>query len=291
MTKQPPAKPADELKPLLPLEYCRIDRAARLLGCEVGDLIHWAATGLIDFFVMGKSIHHDFGVGGLFISCPYEEFGKFDMKYGASFEELDERERDFMKFDGLTYFENVATLQGFWALNPEHLKEWEETGSLEYLHDSGFTLHAYFDGSPELVVAFMADIPSVMDKVWVMADDLEKLYGLIHCGRSQHADYKDIDAISVSTKRAQANHEVEAINKYKERHASTRELILAAAIRAKIMWPNECENTATAWAKTICDHEAVLFSETANKKAPLSTPVIEKILSSAMNKGLPHKSK
>lgn len=33
---------------LLPLEYCRLDRAARLLGCEVEDLIHWGAIKAVD---------------------------------------------------------------------------------------------------------------------------------------------------------------------------------------------------------------------------------------------------
>lgn len=33
--------------PLLPLEYCRIDRAARLLECEVLDLLHWGVTNRI----------------------------------------------------------------------------------------------------------------------------------------------------------------------------------------------------------------------------------------------------
>lgn len=32
---------------LLPLEYCRIDRAARLLGCEEEDILHWGATAKI----------------------------------------------------------------------------------------------------------------------------------------------------------------------------------------------------------------------------------------------------
>lgn len=33
---------------LLPLEYCKLDRAARMLGCEVEDLIHWGAIKAID---------------------------------------------------------------------------------------------------------------------------------------------------------------------------------------------------------------------------------------------------
>lgn len=36
-----------ESTPLLPLEYCRIDRAARLLGCEEEDILHWGATAKI----------------------------------------------------------------------------------------------------------------------------------------------------------------------------------------------------------------------------------------------------
>ncbi|MFC4655728.1 hypothetical protein ACFO3I_11985 [Rheinheimera marina] len=33
-----------KLQPLLPVEYCRLDRAARMLECEVEDLLHWGAT-------------------------------------------------------------------------------------------------------------------------------------------------------------------------------------------------------------------------------------------------------
>ncbi|WP_096778604.1 hypothetical protein [Zobellella denitrificans] len=40
-----------ELAPLLPLEYCRIDRAARMLGCEVEDIIHWHKISAIQLAV------------------------------------------------------------------------------------------------------------------------------------------------------------------------------------------------------------------------------------------------
>ncbi|MFQ1906196.1 hypothetical protein ACK36G_12210 [Aeromonas veronii] len=36
--------------PLLPLEYCSPERAARLLGCEVEDIFHWATVGAITLF-------------------------------------------------------------------------------------------------------------------------------------------------------------------------------------------------------------------------------------------------
>lgn len=38
----------DTEKLSIPLEYCRLDRAARLLGCEISDLIHWGAIGAIN---------------------------------------------------------------------------------------------------------------------------------------------------------------------------------------------------------------------------------------------------
>lgn len=36
---------------LLPFEYCKLDRAARMLGCEVDDLIHWGAIGAIELSI------------------------------------------------------------------------------------------------------------------------------------------------------------------------------------------------------------------------------------------------
>lgn len=37
-------------KPLLPLEYCSPERAAKLLGCEVEDIYHWADVGAINLY-------------------------------------------------------------------------------------------------------------------------------------------------------------------------------------------------------------------------------------------------
>lgn len=40
-----------KLPPLLPLEYCTVERAARLLGCEVEDIYHWHDIGAIKLCV------------------------------------------------------------------------------------------------------------------------------------------------------------------------------------------------------------------------------------------------
>lgn len=39
------------LRPLLPLEYCTVERASRLLECEVEDLLHWAKLGFIHLYI------------------------------------------------------------------------------------------------------------------------------------------------------------------------------------------------------------------------------------------------
>lgn len=33
------------------LEYCSLDRASRLLGCELGDLLHWAELSAIPLMI------------------------------------------------------------------------------------------------------------------------------------------------------------------------------------------------------------------------------------------------
>lgn len=37
--------------PLPPLKYCTVERASRLLNCEIGDLIHWHEIGAIRLFI------------------------------------------------------------------------------------------------------------------------------------------------------------------------------------------------------------------------------------------------
>lgn len=41
----------EEAPKLLPLEYCTVERAARLLGCEVEDINHWHEVGAIELCV------------------------------------------------------------------------------------------------------------------------------------------------------------------------------------------------------------------------------------------------
>lgn len=58
------------INPSLPLlEYCKLDRAARLLDCEVSDLLHWASIGEIEVCVMLNN-----AITTLSIKCPTNHF-------------------------------------------------------------------------------------------------------------------------------------------------------------------------------------------------------------------------
>lgn len=48
-----------KLPPLLPVEYCRLDRAARMLECEVEDLLHWGATGAVKLLFWADNLRSE----------------------------------------------------------------------------------------------------------------------------------------------------------------------------------------------------------------------------------------
>ena len=45
------------LEPLPPIEYCRLDKATRLLKCDLDDLIHWGAIGAISLGVKVSDLY------------------------------------------------------------------------------------------------------------------------------------------------------------------------------------------------------------------------------------------
>lgn len=44
------------IPPLLPLEYCKLDRACKMLGCEINDLLHWGEILAIDILFRTEKI-------------------------------------------------------------------------------------------------------------------------------------------------------------------------------------------------------------------------------------------
>lgn len=141
-----------ELPPLLPLEYCRIDRAAQMLGSEVEDLLHWQEVGAISLFTKLDNVE-----GKLFVM----EF-KFDSK-----EDLDlYLESCLYGSDEIVFFNN-----GYSRFDIDHFPS-ETSKPYVQQGESIFLGHAPLD---ELV------IPGYMSGLWqLMTISIKEIFNCEH---------------------------------------------------------------------------------------------------------------
>jgi len=278
--------------PLLPLEYCRIDRAARLLGCEVEDILHWCSIGAIEgsawlsavpaypVFVKDNSIvegedEYDEQLDLLFY--PDETSGihpqpasigcnaKLTRRYG-------------------THNSPTTIADGLWSLDKsvfEHmllerkayLSEWS-------LLPTGFDYGCNF---VSIVVESSEDeAPIEPNQVWLIRRDLVLLKKHIESGMPIPKN--------AFLQTGRSNHKTQNSHPVAEYHAANRERVLAAAIHTKLnpAWRDEPDDTAVDWAAKIIIHEHGLFDENS---CPLSSDTVERLLSSAMTTGRPRKGK
>ncbi|HDO1358309.1 TPA: hypothetical protein P2Q89_003827 [Aeromonas veronii] len=263
-------------KNIIPLEYCTIDRAARLLDCEVEDLIHWGSIGAVKLFILFDAVD----LKTYEVLFPVGQVGNLDLDHGASFIEVDKEKRITTPSLGTKNFQGRAIISGFWSVSYSSMQYWEIYGTKEN-HTPGMISRVdacYRDGSGVARALFPDGYTP--DKVWLMRSDLEMLNRHIQKGEQLAIRERLPDAESGS-RWAYTPHPTA------EHHATKREAVLAAAIYAKKAWLNECGTTYVAWATAISNHEATLFDE---GKAPLSIEIMAKLLSSAMKTGKVPKS-
>ncbi|MCX7132417.1 hypothetical protein [Aeromonas sp.] len=181
MTKTTQQKNVDQSSstthpPLLPVAYCRLERAAKLLKCEVDDLYHWASIGAIQIFTMAqksKCAAKLYLVSDVLTKYLEQEI---DLMYGAYFNVISAE--TFEAFPGEeTWSDVVADISGFWALRRKHFMQWEETGGLvEEGQDAIELITSCSYKNAASVVWATASLPNVMEHLWIMRDDLEKLH-------------------------------------------------------------------------------------------------------------------
>ena len=176
MTKK--TKPEiDTPKPLLPLEYCRPERAAELLGCKVEDIFHWAAIGAIRLYVMAQKAErpsHIYVKKHQYLTY----LGQSNpLRFGASFvtTSLDEEL-------GNDWCNGKATISGFWAIRRLHFEHWEMDGVLTARDGDIFELSSDFSDNSSPVWADVR-FPNIADHLWVLREDLALLQRHIHSGQ------------------------------------------------------------------------------------------------------------
>lgn len=191
------------LRPLLPLEYCRPERAAKLLNCEIEDLFHWAAIGAIKIYVNAAKAMDEINTVGVrlpkevpptFVINPDKLVGEF--KFGAAFNFIRVGKigsQDYKSSnDGYCHFK-VSRLYGFWAVAPFHFWDWEQGGEIPdndvydliLLSNFEFRTSAYLPDKPDINITLEvgASFPSITDNLWLMREDLEILHQHIQTGQ------------------------------------------------------------------------------------------------------------
>ncbi|MGN5164332.1 hypothetical protein ACTG10_02410 [Aeromonas hydrophila] len=290
MTRKSSPTTPSQLNILKQLEYCRLDRAAELLGCEVSDLIHIGATERVDIYVLLTdepiaNVHFPELTKDFLQKFKKRKTKKFTLNSYASIRPVASNELK------LSSPSQRATLYGLWQL-PQNVISFFETDistSLEYLYVR--VMAKTSEG--EIVFAHVNDWAnaSTVRGFYLMQADLIRLHDSFTTGSPLERQ------IGLSAQQVEKIQQANEISPHKpnhqaERHAANRELILAAAIYAKMRWPDECRSSAKEWADTILDHAVELFPDRpVEEPAPLSAQVIERILGAAMNNGAPHKSK
>ncbi|MFQ2404342.1 hypothetical protein ACK31G_05275 [Aeromonas caviae] len=280
--------------PLLPLEYCRIDRAARLLGCEVEDILHWCSIGAIEgsawlsavpaypVFVKDNSIvededEYDEQLDLLFY--PDETSGirpqptsigcnaKLTRRYG-------------------THGSPTTIADGLWSLDKslfEHMLLERKTYLSEWsLLPAGFYSGLERDYQCILLESREDESPIDPSQIWIIKRDLVLL--------KKHIESGDPIPKEAYLQAQRASQKTPPQHPIAEYHAANRERVLAAAIRAKLnpAWQDDPDDTAVDWATKVINYEHALFDD---KKCPLALGTVERLLSTAMTTGRPRKDK
>lgn len=289
--------------PLLPLEYCRIDRAARLLECEVEDILHWCALGAIEgaiwlsaapahvlFVRDGKLVEDEDPYLDLLYSLPSHDDNDLTppppvvigcnatLTIPIAHVKLAQR---------LGIFKLItATASGLWSLDKTlfegMLLERETFLSDWSLLPAGFYYGLDRDYECILLEPSEDESPIDANQIWLIKRDLELL--------KKHIESGDPIPKEAFLKAQRASRKAPPPHPIAEHHAANRERVLAAAIRAKLnpAWQNDPDDSAVDWATKVIDHEHALFD---GKRCPLALGTVERLLSTAMTTGRPYRVK
>lgn len=185
------------LPPLLPREYCSIERAARMLQCETEDILHWFEVGAINLYL--KVDMQDPGVLVL-NQLDYQELVKIGEKtenyshsgsyrFGLSDLFISEDVNNAAFNDDL-YYLNVSYLQGLWLVEFSDLEPALSTGK------DTFSIFGLIADTENIIDAtnlinrrtayFSVDLDEETEfkfcQLQVARRDLEKLYSAITTG-------------------------------------------------------------------------------------------------------------
>ena len=207
--------------PLLPLEYCRIDRAARLLGCETEDILHWGATSKIslrilvehrplgthsdDEDVLSRSTIIYTGYPHLEIVSAFRDGGRFHISNHASMCIYPHREEEEVRKDPFGGYLSitVADIKGIWRVPSSVIEKlYHGTDGVSFpVYESYSRKGAKQDRGYRCFTALQyncdqQNFAQVKNHLIVMADDLALLHKHITNGEPIPVNKKQVETDS-----------------------------------------------------------------------------------------------
>ncbi|WBA08989.1 hypothetical protein [Salinivibrio kushneri] len=206
-----------QLPPLLPLEYCSVARAARLLGCEEEDIYHWHEVGAVKLCV-----ELDDETCRATLRPKTESFREIalfqnfssDIELIESLDEGENFESEFCSLIGvgpmalsdphlppfLTY---DALASGLWVVKDQLFFNGEYT-----LVSPTDLNHIQYEGGLRDVELARISIPDLSSERLVLKSDLEKLHRAIHGVEVLNTRYNNQE---IATALRQAEQEAQSI--------------------------------------------------------------------------------
>lgn len=262
---------------LLPLEYCKLDRAARLLGCEIEDLIHWGAIGAIELSVYLvkpikcwlRHVPDDDSCDPLIVDTVMINNGI------ANYIGINSNDEINCFCGGIWNLSRKAieclecSVDGVFAISADVLSASDSRGQ--------FIVRVMFDDDliikPSFLLITKNNIKTVQK--YLNKEEIPNIYNNPELAKKA----KDQEQPQGQSNRPHHRSESTAIN---------REQVLAAAVNVREKYPNECPNFSK-WAQAVVNHSRLYWPDL--EEPPLTMEKIERIIASAMNDGKPDKKK
>lgn len=164
-----------------PLEYCRVERAVKILGCEIEDLLHWAVTEEISLMLnLDQWIEPVYG--RIFLEDPHYLKDFIDMEVGAwGVINGIERNHDLTDIR--------AWLHGLWDVSHENIKQSYLGHPLSEVEVHGYDYEDIGENGKsdykltEFKAIFTTDNP--YPEYWIAYDDMVTVHALL-TGKKKH---------------------------------------------------------------------------------------------------------
>lgn len=292
---------------LLPLEYCKLDRAAKLLGCEVEDILHWGKIGAINICVKGigsgrlvwsangpqsqeelaASVRRIYSFGHFIDSelhqSPYSYFCYPIMENDLNPDDIKHMD-DSRAVDALVFF------GGFWAVDLDFPDGFSSYKEAEGIAGGYFRIKSTTPDKKGFVYSAEVQVPNschnipTNDDFYIIKPDLDKLYNAIHNEGKLDNIYNNAE---LAEKASEQKQRLNAKPHHRsESTAIHREQVLAAAVNVREKYPDECHGFSR-WAQAVFNHSHLYWPEL--DEPPLTVEKMERIIASAVNHGKPDK--